>query len=188
MLEWFASIGFQDDLIPLVLIFVVGGLVLPVIFSVGAAWFSRMLTNTAKKYILRDIVAAFAPAFVPLGFGIWLAHYGFHFLIAPLSIFPVIQEFFGGKGDWQTFGASVDLGFIGILQVVMLLGGFAWSMFITLRVSERLFGRRNSFPGMMPWAILLLFLMIAAYQVFTQPMEMRGTEAIFATLFNYLHF
>jgi hypothetical protein len=32
----------------------------------------------------------------------------------------------------------------------------------------------------MPWALVLLLLMLAAYQVFTQPMEMRGTEQIFS--------
>jgi polyferredoxin len=183
LLEWFASIGFSNDLIPLILIFAVGGILVPVVASIGAAWFSRILTNSAQKYSLRDLVASFAPAFVPLGFGVWIAHYGFHFLIAPFSIFPVIQEFLGGKGDWQTFGGMLDPGLIGIVQIVALLGGFIWSMFIVQRVSERLFGRRNSFPGMLPWMLLLLFLMLAAYQVFTLPMEMRGTENIFAAIF-----
>ena len=45
-------------------------------------------------------------ALAPLGFGMWLAHYSFHFLTGGLTIVPVIQSFladvglFGGKVEW----------------------------------------------------------------------------------------
>lgn len=185
LLEWFATIGSTGEFFPLLLIFGVGGVLIPIVLTLIAAKTTQSLTNTAERVSLRDTVATFAPAFVPLGFGIWIAHYGFHFLIAPLSFIPVLQEFLGARqGDWATFAFQVDSQFIGLLQVVALLGGFLWSMIITQRAATRVYGQRNSFGAMMPWAIVLLILMIAAYQVFALPMEMRGTDDIFAMLFN----
>jgi ferredoxin len=180
LLEWFASLGFTSDFIPLLLLFGFGMLLLPVLSALVAAWLGRTLTNTAKKHSLRDTVATFAPAFVPLGFGIWIAHYGFHFLIAPLTIIPVIQEFVGQTGSWQQFGVAVDNQWIGIIQVLALLGGFLGSMVVAQRASTNFYGQRQSFIGMMPWALLLLIMMFASYQIFAMPMEMRGTEDLFA--------
>jgi polyferredoxin len=180
LLGWFANLGFTSEFIPLLLIFLVGNLLLPVGVAVLVAWLSRMLTNTAKKYSLRDTVATFAPAFVPLGFGIWIAHYGFHFLIAPLTVIPVVQEFLGQTGDWARFGAALDSQWIGIIQVIALLGGFLGSMIVAQRAAMTFYGKRQGFIGMMPWALLLLILMFAAYQIFSLPMEMRGTEDLFA--------
>jgi polyferredoxin len=180
LLEWFADLGFTSDFIPLLLLFSFGMIILPVASSLVTAWLSRTLTNTAKKHSLRDTVATFAPAFVPLGFGIWIAHYGFHFLIAPLTIIPVVQEFLGQTGDWARFGTAVDNQWIGIMQVIALLGGFLWSMIVAQRASVQFYGKRHGFIGLMPWALLLLILMVTAYQIFSMPMEMRGTEDLFA--------
>ena len=183
LLEWFSGIGFSSEIVPLFLIFFIGGIVFPVILSLMAAKLTQMLTFTGNKISLRDTVATFAPAFVPLGFGIWIAHYAFHFLIAPLTFIPIFQEFFGAaRGDWAVFGFQIDIGFIGFLQVVALLGGFLWSMYIAMEASTRVYGKRSSFGGLLPWGLMLLILMIAAYQVFALPMEMRGTEDIFASL------
>lgn len=187
LLEWFAEIGFTGEILPLFFIFFGGGVIIPVTLALIAAKMTQILTFTGDKISLRDTVATFAPAFVPLGFGIWIAHYGFHFLIAPLSFVPVLQEFLGAsQGDWATFGMQVDIEFIGLLQVVALLGGFLWSMYITLQASDRVYGKRSSFGALLPWALMLLVLMISAYQVFSLPMEMRGTEDIFAMLLAHL--
>ncbi|GAB5490473.1 MAG: hypothetical protein Phog2KO_06880 [Phototrophicaceae bacterium] len=187
LLEWFAEIGFTGEIFPLIFIFFGGGVVIPVILTLIAAKMTQLLTFTGDKISLRDTVATFAPAFVPLGFGIWIAHYGFHFLIAPLSFIPVLQEFFGAsQGDWSTFGVQADIEIIGFIQVIALLGGFLWSMYITMQASNRVYGKRSSFGALLPWALMLLILMISAYQVFSLPMEMRGTEDIFAMLLSYL--
>lgn len=181
LLEWFAGVGFTSEFIPLLIIFSGGGLLLPAIAMLLAGFLTRQLTNTAKKYSLRDTVANFAPAFVPIGFGIWLAHYGFHWLIAPFSFIPIFQEFLGMTGSWAQYGQPLDNQFIGIIQVIALLGGFLWSMVIAQRTALRLY-KRQSFIGLMPWALLLLLLMFSAYQVFSLPMEMRGTEELFTII------
>lgn len=186
LLEWFATFGFTSDAIPLIIIFLVGGVLAPVGFSLFAAKISQTLAR--KQLSLRDTVATFAPAFVPLGFGIWIAHYAFHFLIAPLSFVPVLQEFLGARqGDWATFGFQVDIMLIGLLQVIALLGSFAWSLYIAFNAANRTYGKRDSFGAFMPWALMLLVLMLAAYQIFALPMEMRGTDSIFAMLMDFVY-
>ncbi|MCU0513122.1 MAG: FesM [Anaerolineae bacterium] len=168
--------GFQSELPVLLLIFGVGNLLLPMGLALLAGTLSRTFTRSALS--LRDTVAAFAPAFVPVGFSIWFAHYGFHFLIAPLSIIPVFQEFMGQPGDWALFSVALEGSLIGLIQVVALLGGLLWSLVIAQRAALRLY-RRDGLIGLLPWAVLLLLLMLAALQIFSLPMEMRGTEAMF---------
>jgi polyferredoxin len=156
----------------LLLMFGLGNVLLPGALLLGAAYASQRAARTALR--LREVAAVFAPAFVPLGFGIWAAHYSFHFLVAPLSIVPVAQEFLGLRGDWQAFSGSVDMGVIGVVQALALLGGFGASLWIAQRRSQRTFGRRG-FPAVLPWALLLLALMWAAFGIFALPMEMRGS-------------
>jgi uncharacterized protein YjeT (DUF2065 family) len=167
------------EFIALGLVFVVGGL-LPVMLALLAAAAARALTRTAKRDSLRVALASFAPAFVPVGFGFWAAHYGFHFLIGFLTIVPVFQNFlldhritFLGQPNWALGGIS-DLGLIGLIQTVLVLGGFLWSMMIAQRTALRLY-RRQGMLGFLPWALLLLAMMLAGLWLFSQPMEMRGT-------------
>jgi ferredoxin len=172
------TFGFTSELPVLLLLFGVGNLLLPVALALLAGWLSRALTAMQGRLTLREVVAAFAPAFVPVGFGIWFAHYSFHFLIAPGTIIPVVQEFLGQTGDWARFGAPANLDAISLIQVVALAGGFLWSMVLAQRASLRLYGRRGM-AGFMPWALLLLALMLAALWIMSLPMEMRGTDFMF---------
>lgn len=168
------NFGFLSETLTLLLIFLVGGIFLPIGLTLAVARLTQALTQTVKKYRLRHTVAAFAPSFVPIGFGIWFAHYGFHFLIAPLSIIPVIQEFVGQTAEWARFSVSADIGLIGLIQVVVLVGGFLWSMLVAQRTALRLY-RRRGMQGLLPWALLLFLLMLIALNIFSLPMEMRGT-------------
>lgn len=172
------TFGIQSEFVVLGGLFLVGNLLLPVLLTLGAAWLGQLFTGTRGTVSLRHTVATFAPAFVPLGFGIWIAHYGFHFLIAPLSILPVMQEFLGQTGDWARFGTALDTEWIGLIQVVALVGGFLWSVTLAQRAALRLY-RREGLLGLMPWALLLVVMLLVAIQIFSLPMEMRGTEFIF---------
>ena len=172
------NLGIRSELIVLLLLFGLSNLLLPVIVALAAGWFSVRLTGYGRRDSIRDTVAAFAPAFVPVGFGIWFAHYSFHFLVGPGLIVPVLQEFFGGIGDWQGWSFSLDIGLIGLIQILALLGGFAWSMRLAQKTALRLY-RRKAILGMLPWALVFLLLMLIAWQIFTLPMEMRGTLELF---------
>ena len=123
--EWLAlGLGISSEFVVLLLIFAVGNLLLPLFASVAAAWLGRAATGFQKRDSLRDTVAAFAPAFVPVGFGIWFAHYSFHLLVGPGLIVPVMQEFLGGSGDWGRWSFSLDPSLIGLIQLAVLLVGF----------------------------------------------------------------
>ena len=177
--EWLAlNLGIASESVVLLIIFGLSNLLLPALAAVAAATLGARLTGMYKRDSLRDTVAAFAPAFVPIGFGIWFAHYSFHFLVGPLLIVPVIQEFLGGIGDWQAWGFSLDENIIGAIQLVALIGGFFWSLRLAQKTALRLY-RRKAMLGLLPWALVFLIMMLLAWQIFTMPMEMRGTLALF---------
>jgi ferredoxin len=170
------------DAFALMLIFAVGGVLLPALTLIGAGTLSRLLTRNGRKTTLRHTAAAFAPSFVPVGLAIWIGHYGFHFLLGALTLIPVLQNFLidhripllGTEPNWSLAGLVPDTGVIGLIQVVVLVGGFAWSMLLAQRTAMRLY-RRDAPFGLLPWALILLGLMLTAIMIFSQPMEMRGT-------------
>ena len=172
------ELGITSEWLALLLVFGLCNLLLPVAAALGAAWLGRRLTRFSKRDSLRDTVAAFAPAFVPVGFGIWFAHYSFHLLVGPGLIVPVAQEFFGGAGDWARWSFSLDANLIGSIQLLVLLGGFLWSLWLAQKTALRLY-RRKALLGLLPWALLFALMMLAAWQIFTMPMEMRGTLELF---------
>ncbi|MDE2821658.1 MAG: FesM [Chloroflexota bacterium] len=177
--EWLAlNLGISSELLVLLLVFGLSNLLLPVAVATGAAYLGRLVTGCARRDSIRDTVAAFAPAFVPIGFGIWFAHYSFHLLTGPGLIVPVIQEFLGAIGDWQSWSFSLDLALIGIIQFLALMGGFLWTLRLAQKRALRLY-RRRALPGLLPWALVFLLLMLAAWQIFSLPMEMRGTLELF---------
>ncbi len=177
--EWLVlNLGITNELVVLLLIFALSNLVLPVTAAAGAALLGIRLTGTGKRDSFRDTVAAFAPAFVPIGMGIWFAHYSFHLLTGPGLIVPVVQEFLGAVGDWQSWSFSLDLVLIGIIQLLALIGGFLWSLRLAQKTALRLY-RRKAPLGLIPWAMVFLLMMLAAWQIFTLPMEMRGTLELF---------
>ena len=177
--EWLAlSLGITSEFVVLLLIFVAMNLLLPLVASVAAAWLGRAAAGFQTRDSLRDTVAAFAPAFVPVGFGIWFAHYSFHLLVGPGLIVPVLQEFMGGAGDWARWSFSLDQNVIGVMQLGVLLVGFFWSLRLAQKAALRLY-RRKALPGLLPWALVFLVMMLAAWQIFSLPMEMRGTLELF---------
>ena len=176
---WLAlNLGITSEFLALLLIFAVGNLLLPLAAAVSAAHLGRRLTGFQKRDSLRDTAAAFAPAFAPIGFGIFFAHYSFHLLVGPGLIVPVIQEFLGGVGDWGRWSFSLDANVIGSIQLVALIGGFLWSLRLAQKAALRLY-RRKALAGMLPWALLFTLMMLASWQIFTLPMEMRGTLELF---------
>lgn len=171
-------LGITSEFVALLLIFAVGNLLLPAFVAVAAAWLGRRLTRFRARDSLRDTVAAFAPAFVPVGFGIWFAHYSFHILVGPGLIVPVMQEFLGGAGDWERWSFSLDTNLIGLIQLLALIACYLWSLRLAQKTALRLY-RRKALLGLLPWALAFTLMMLAAWQIFTLPMEMRGTLALF---------
>ncbi|MCB8920782.1 MAG: FesM [Ardenticatenaceae bacterium] len=160
----------------LLLVFGVLDLLLPVGLGVVAAWGSRKLSQNHES--LRLNVARYAPAFAPLAFAIWFAHYaGFHFLTGALAIIPVLQNFlldvgisWFGQPNWA-LGPLLPMSWIDPFELLALLVGTAASLHV---VGERARLVRDEFAAQLPWIFLLLVLAVSALVIMYLPMEMRG--------------
>jgi ferredoxin len=171
-----AAFHIQSEGLILLLIFSVLNLVLPIGLGLGAAWLSRALAN--RKESLRLTLARYAPAFAPLGFAGWLAHYGgFHFLSSAMAIIPVFQNFLldhnipVGQPDWSK-GPVFPMAWLDPIELVLILIGFGASLYVlTLRARRS----KDGLAAQLPWILLLLGLAVAMIIVFYLPMEMRGS-------------
>ncbi|HLC04279.1 MAG TPA: hypothetical protein VJK02_14680 [Anaerolineales bacterium] len=180
---WMAqALGLESDGLRLLLLFGVLNLALPALVVFGGAGLSRVLSKRSDQPPLQ-LASRYAPAFVAMGFGIWLAHYGFHFAIAGLTIIPVMQSFLldhglawlGSRPDWA-MSRLLPQTWILPMQVTAVLSGF----FVALYVLSRRALRPGTTPAigfreLIPWAIVLLLITIASLSIFNLPMEMRGT-------------
>lgn len=180
--EWLAAgLGIANEPVRLLLLIGFGGVGLPalVLFlaSRASGWLDERQDLRPAYYASR-----FSPAFVPLGLGVWLAHYGFHIAIAGLTILPAFQDFllrhgitwFGTTPNWE-LGALLPTPIVFPLQVVAVLGGFFWALFLLGRAAIDTNPRPESaLKTALPWAVGLLLLCMAALAVFNLPMEMRG--------------
>jgi polyferredoxin len=159
-----------------------GGLVVEPVVLVGlAAWLTRLGKEDGREPLL-PLATRFSYALVPLGLGVWLAHYSFHLLTGLGLLVPAAQSAlaeaglpFLGAPRWE-LGATLglpprlvhplELGFLGL--------GLVGSLLVAWRIAEREAPRRP-WPPFLPWAGLALLLAAAAVWLLGQPMEMRGT-------------
>jgi len=149
----------------------------PLVLMGIAAWMTRAWGGTARP--LLPTAVRYSYALVPLGFGMWLAHYGFHFLTGLFTIIPVTQNALANLG-WGFLGAPqwtwtgipmrfvqpVELGFIGL--------GFAGSLLVTHRLAEDDCAQ-HPLRAFLPWAAVCLLICLGAVWLMFQPMEMRAT-------------
>lgn len=142
----------------------------PVLLMGLAAWLTRK--TGGKREPLLPIATRFAYALVPIGFGIWLAHYSFHLLTGFWTFIPVVQKMLGAAPDWTWGGLSeqavnpLEMGFLGL--------GLLGSLLAAFRIAEREYPGRAA-RTFLPWAGLSILLWTAALWLLSQPMEMRGT-------------
>ena len=142
-----------------------------------AAWFTSVWGGSKRP--LLPIAVRYSYALVPLGFGMWLAHYGFHFFTGFLTFIPVTQSAFASLGwnflgdpRWTLTGIPVrfvqpiELGFIGL--------GFAGSVLVTHRLAED-DSPKHPMRAFTPWVVVCLLICLASIWLMFQPMEMRAT-------------
>jgi polyferredoxin len=152
-------------------------LVIPALLLAAATAASRRLGGGVPA---RTVALRMAYGLVPLGFAMWIAHYGFHFLASGATIVPVLHRVAGDVGlaaghpDW-TLGPIVPASWLvpfelvalelGLLGALVLMYFIARATFPTLRAARRAFA---------PWALLAMILAGAGAWIMTQPMAMRG--------------
>jgi hypothetical protein len=156
--------------------------ILPVVLLYGAALLTRLLSGVSTESIGRTAVN-YTFALVPFGFGMWLAHYGFHLLIGALTVVPVVQSAAIDGFGWPVFGgpfwrwAGMRPGAVFPIQLGLILLGALGSLTLAYQISERDCPERPA-VATVPWAIVTITLAAVAVWILWQPMEMRGVGLI----------
>jgi ferredoxin len=151
-------------------------LIEPLVLLGTAAALTRRWARSPRPWL--QLIVRYAYGLAPLGFGVWLAHYSFHFLTGLLTFIPVAQSALvsiglplAGSPRWGLGGVAphavypIELGFIGL--------GLLGSLLVTFQLSTQEPGanRRRVFIS---WGTLCLLLSLSAFWLISQPMEMRG--------------
>jgi hypothetical protein len=175
---WLGGIlGTANEALLLLLIFATLNIFLPLLLGLLASWSGRALAKVKEP--LRISFSKHTPVLVPIGFAVWLAHYGFHFATGALSLLPAAQNFLidhgimvlGSEPNW-TLSNILPFSWLLPLQVIIVVLGFAGSFTVLTDIGHQ---EKESFSAQLPWLLLLLALAAGAIYLFTLPMEMRGT-------------
>ncbi len=176
--SWLAGVLRIDHEAPILgLIFAAGLILEPAILLVLAAWLTKKWGGSRSAIL--PLIVRHSYALVPLGVGIWLSHYGFHFLTGLYTIVPVFQSAVASAGRpilgepmWGLGGLPknavypIELGFLGL--------GLLGSLLVARRLAEE-DAETHTGKVFSIWAGLCLLLWGSALWLLSQPMEMRGT-------------
>ncbi len=179
---WLANVlNVKDEALPLLIIFGVTNLILPIGLGLLAAWLSRTIAGRTES--LRVSLARYVPSLAPLAFSIWLAHYGgFHFLGSAAAISPVFKNFmqdhnltFLGQPDW-TQAAVLPINWLDPLEMAVILIGLLASLYVLNQRGNLAPDQRDGMLVQLPWMLILVGLTLASFWIFYLPMEMRGVS------------
>ena len=187
-----ATIGTRSEWPILAVIFIVGLLVLPAALLLGAGAVTRAFApeprgtrlrpfGASARHALAATVQSYAYALIPIGLGIWVAHYGFHLLTGLLTIVPVAQsavvDAFGhallGGPFWGWVG--LQPGAVFPIQLGCVVLGAAGSLAMVQAISQRDQPSRPVLASA-PWLAVVLLIMTTALWILSQPMEMRAVS------------
>jgi ferredoxin len=175
--SWIAGVfGLNREAPVLAMIFFLFLVIEPVLLIGSAAWLTRMFTNRRSSVLATAI--RYSYALVPLGFGIWLAHYGFHFLTGLFTFIPVVQNAVAqlgqpllGQPRWSLVGLPQNVA--QVFEYGFLSIGLVGTLLVSHRLAEaELTQHRRAIFAV--WALVSFVLWGAALWLMSQPMEMRG--------------
>jgi len=168
--SWLARVlGVNRELPVLGFVFGLFLVVEPLLLIGVAAWLTRVWGGSREAVVA--VAVRYSYVLAPLGFGIWLAHYGFHFLTGLYTIVPVTQAALGGQPHWGTPGFApnvvqlVEFGFVFLGLLGSLLVGYSIAATEKVAHPSRIFA---------VWALVALFITTGAIWLMSQPMEMRA--------------
>lgn len=175
-----AMIGVHSEAPALLVLFAFGLLVAPLLLLGSAGLMTRGLAG-GVPFTARELIGRYAVAMIPFGFGVWLAHYGFHLLTGILTVVPVLQsaviDAFGhamlGEPVWRWVG--MQPGSVFPIQLGLVVLGAAGSFGLVHATSLR---DHPSAPARasMPWLAIVAILTTTALWILAQPMEMRAVS------------
>jgi cytochrome c oxidase assembly factor CtaG len=176
VVEWqerFASlVGVRSPLLATTAFYLIALVVLPLLAVGGAAALSRRWGRLEASTL--EVATRYAYALIPLGFGMWLAHYCFHFLTSYDTVVPVTQRFASdlglgslGEPTWVCACCRPVTAWLLPLELLFLDVGLLLSLYTGYRLAP-------SLRALAPWALLLVLLFAAGVWILFQPMQMRG--------------
>ncbi len=159
------------------LIFAAGMVVEPAILLGAATWITLRWGNVRRAAM--PLAVRYSYSLVPIGFGMWLAHYSFHFLTGLLTIVPVTQRALADIG-WAILGeplwtlTGIPKSLVQPLEFGFLALGFAGSLLVAYRLAEE-DSADHPVRAFAPWAAVSVLLLASSIWLMLQPMEMRAT-------------
>jgi hypothetical protein len=175
------TIGARSEWPVLALVFAVGVAAAPAGLLAFAGAITRAFSGNGKT--LRGTVLTYAYALIPIGLGVWVAHYGFHLLTGALTIVPVVQsavvDVFGqallGGPFWTWVG--MQPGAVFPIQLGCVVLGAAGSLAMVQAISQRDQPSRSVLASA-PWLAIVLLIATTALWILSQPMEMRAVSVL----------
>ena len=174
---WLANLlGITYELPVLAFIFALFLVVEPLLLIGIAAWLTRALSRSKRS--IAAVAVRYSYALAPIGFGIWLSHFGFHFLTGLYTIIPVAQSAFVdlgwailGQPQWGAPGLSPNM--VQLFEFGFILLGLVGSLLVSYLIAAK---EEVDHPlrVALPWAALSLIMAGGAIWLMSQPMEMRG--------------
>ena len=161
-------------------LYLVSMVVVPVLLVACSVWLSKVFGPTRAAW--KEIVWTYAPAFVPLGFSMWLIHFSYHLLTAGQTALPVIKRAamdvgitLLGAPNWSLSSTMPSLDWLPALELLLLDLGLLFTLYIGWRTASR-FGLTLSHRLRLnaPWAALAFLLYLIGMWIIFQPMQMRG--------------
>ncbi|MEM8530579.1 MAG: FesM [Chloroflexota bacterium] len=177
---WMAEVFNTQNEAPILgSIFFVGLVIEPLILLTIAGVVTQRWAGQTDS--LLAIITRYAYALVPLGFGVWVAHYLFHFLIGFWTFVPLTQSLlaeFGitvlGSPRWE-LGPLAPEGFLNPVEWGFIGLGCFGSLLIAYQIARR-DAPQHPWRAFLPWAVLVLSLTVVGFWLMALPMEMRGTS------------
>jgi cytochrome c oxidase assembly factor CtaG len=174
-----ATLGASMQLI-LGVLYLLSIIIVPALLVACCVWLSKIGGRLREGW--KKTISTFAPAFVPLGFSMWLIHFSYHLLSGGQTALPVIQRAamdtgitIFGSPDWSLSSTMPSFAWLPSLELLMLDLGLLLTLYIGWRIASRF---RFSFVRTLrlnaPWVGLALVLYSIGVWIIFQPMQMRG--------------
>lgn len=175
-----AQLGRPPRLLVTTLCYIAAIVLFPLLAVSAAAATSRLWGRLADSWLA--VAVRYSFALVPIGFGMWLAHYSFHLFASYDAILPAVQRFAEDHG-WN-LGSPIlqcaccrpPFDWIPRLEILMLDLGLLLSLYTSFRIAETTTTHTSqALKAFMPWGFLICLLFACGVWIVFQPMEMRGT-------------
>jgi hypothetical protein len=175
--QWLANLfGVNYELPVLAAIFGLFLVCEPLLLIGVAAWLSRVWGGSQRPFL--SLAVRYSYSLAPLGFSIWLAHFGFHFLTGLYTFIPVTQAAFAnigwavlGQPQWSLSGLTPNV--VQVFEFGFITLGLLGSLLVSYSIAKT---EEVDHPMriFILWGALSLIMAGAAFWLMAQPMEMRG--------------